>query len=143
MNSSPTALRPPRGSRWPRRAWLWSLAGVVVTQNASPQVTLYEREAYDGRSYVTHKRMGNLERAGFNERAVSLVVGSQRWEVCEAFRYRGRCAVITEGRYPSPRSMGLQQGAFSIRIVGDAEAAAASADMPAQPLLSNAEKGTQ
>lgn len=143
MNPSPNPMRPPRRLRWPGRAWLWSLTGVVMAQNASPQVTLCEREAYDGRSYVTHKRVGNLERAGFNERAVSLVVGPQRWEVCEAFHYRGRCAVVTEGRYPSPQAMGLQQGAFSIRIVGAAEAAAVSADRPEPPHLSISEKGTQ
>lgn len=122
---------------WPARrlrrlgaALVLQLASAVVASSASGQVTLYEQEDYGGRSFTTHKRMGNLERTGFNERVASLVVGPQRWEVCEAFRYRGRCAVLGEGRYPSPRAMGLRQGAFSIRIVADNEAIDAGNDTP-------------
>lgn len=142
MNTSSNPLRQPLRTCWPCRAWMWPLAGVMVAHNALAQVVFYEEEAYGGRYHVTHKRMGNLERTGFNERAVSLVVGPQRWEVCEAFRYRGRCAVVTEGRYPSPQAMGLQQGAFSIRIVGDAEVAGPSADVSALPTQITTEKGS-
>lgn len=99
----------------------WAGAAVPV----SAQVRLYERPDFDGRHFSIDKRLSNLERTGFNERAASLVVSRQRWEVCEGSRYRGHCMVLVPGRYPSLDSMGMRQGVSSIRIVADGESIAA------------------
>ena len=85
---------------------------------APAQVTFYEHEDFRGRLFTTPKRMGNLERAGFNDSASSVVVERQSWEVCEDTRYRGRCRVLRQGRYPSLIAMGLNQRIASLRRVG-------------------------
>ena len=93
------------------------LAGVVLTTQASAQVTLYEYDYYDGRSFTTSSAVENFKRKGFNDRASSVVVLNQRWEVCDDTGYRGRCAVLRPGRYPSLAAMGLNDRISSIRVI--------------------------
>lgn len=81
------------------------------------QVTFYEDEGFQGRSYVTTGQVPNLRRTGFNERAASAVVSGERWEVCEENRYRGQCMVLRPGRYPSLDSMGLNDDISSMRAL--------------------------
>src|SRR5665647_274395 len=92
-------------------------AGLAIAANAAAQVTVYEREGFDGRSFTTEKQIGNLERNGFNDRASSVVVVGDRWEVCEDARFRGRCVVLRPGRYPSLAAMGLNEQISSVRSV--------------------------
>jgi uncharacterized protein YcfJ len=92
-------------------------AGLAIAANAAAQVTIYEREGFDGRSFTTEKQIGNLERNGFNDRASSVVVVGDRWEVCEDARFRGRCVVLRPGRYPSLAAMGLNDQISSVRSV--------------------------
>lgn len=81
------------------------------------QVVFYEREGFQGRSFTTQQQIGNLERAGFNDRASSVVVFGDRWEVCEDTRFSGRCVVLRPGRYPSLAAMGLDNRVSSVRDV--------------------------
>lgn len=81
------------------------------------QVTFYEREGFDGRSFTTKGDIRNLRREGLNDRASSAVVVGERWEVCEDNRYRGQCVVLRPGRYPSLASMGLDDEITSVRTV--------------------------
>jgi len=81
------------------------------------QVTFYEREGFQGRSFTTDKQIGNFERFGFNDRASSAVVRSGRWEICEDFRFRGRCVVLRPGQYPSLAALGLNDRVSSVRTV--------------------------
>ncbi|MDP2405301.1 MAG: beta/gamma crystallin-related protein [Hydrogenophaga sp.] len=81
------------------------------------QITFYEREGFDGRSFTTTGAIPNFRRYGFNDRASSAVVVGERWEVCENNRYRGRCVVLRPGRYPSLASMGLDDEVTSVRTV--------------------------
>jgi uncharacterized protein YcfJ len=92
-------------------------AGLAIAANAAAQVTFYEREGFDGRSFTTEKQIGNLERYGFNDRASSVVVAGDRWEVCEDVRFSGRCVVLRPGRYPSLAAMGLNDRVSSVRTV--------------------------
>ena len=91
--------------------------GVFVAQ-ASAQVTLYEQEGFAGRSFTTQRRLSNFERFGLGDGASSVVVSSERWEVCEDVRFGGRCLVLRPGRDPSVGSMGLDDGVLSVRPVG-------------------------
>lgn len=84
---------------------------------AAPQVTFYEYEAFAGRSFTTNRQIGNFERFGFNDRASSVVVLGERWEVCEDVRFGGRCAVLRPGRYGSLAAMGLNDRVSSVRTV--------------------------
>ena len=81
------------------------------------QVTFYEREGFQGRSFSTEQQIGNFERSGFNDRSSSVIVTSGRWEVCEDVRFSGRCVVLRPGRYPSLAAMGLDNSVSSVRTV--------------------------
>lgn len=95
-----------------------SVAALAVATQAAAQITLYEREGFEGRSFTTQRPIGNFERYGFNDRASSVVVQSDRWEVCEDARFSGRCVVLRRGSYPSLAAMGLNDRVSSVRTVG-------------------------
>jgi uncharacterized protein YcfJ len=84
---------------------------------AAGQVTFYEQEGFQGRSFNTGRTVQNFERYGFNDRASSVVVLGDRWEVCEDLRFNGRCVVLRPGRYPSLAAMGLNDRVSSVRTV--------------------------
>ena len=90
-------------------------ASVAFATLASAEITFYDREGFDGRGFTASGEVRNFERAGFNDRASSVVVIGERWEVCEDFRFQGRCAVLRPGRYPSLAAMGLNDRISSAR----------------------------
>jgi uncharacterized protein YcfJ len=92
-------------------------AGVAFATQAAAQVTFYEHDGFGGRYFTTEQRIDNLDRYGFNDRASSVVVVGNRWEVCEDPRFGGRCVVLRPGRYPSLASMGLNDRVSSVRAV--------------------------
>jgi uncharacterized protein YcfJ len=94
-----------------------AVAGVAIATQAAAQVTFYEREGFDGRAFTTDKRIDNFERYGFNDRASSVAVVGERWEVCENVRFGGHCVVLRPGRYPSLAAMGLNDRISSVRDV--------------------------
>lgn len=95
----------------------------TVAQNpAAPapsaaRVTFYEREDFRGRSFTTVEPINNVTRAGFNDRASSIVVERDSWQVCEDISFGGRCVVLREGRYPSLTAMGMGDRISSLRQV--------------------------
>ena len=94
-----------------------AIAGLALATQAAAQVTFYEHEGYQGRSFTAASEVRNFERAGFNDRASSVVVRSERWEVCEDVRYSGRCVVLRRGSYPSLAAMGLNDRVSSVRAI--------------------------
>ncbi|WP_291083049.1 beta/gamma crystallin-related protein [Hydrogenophaga sp.] len=84
---------------------------------APVQLTFFERDGFQGRSYSTTGQIPNLRRTGFNERASSAVVTGERWEVCEENRYQGQCMILRPGRYPSLEAMGLNDDISSVRAL--------------------------
>jgi len=90
---------------------------VSLAVQASAQVTFYERDGFQGRSFTVENQVGNFERQGFNDRASSVNVVGERWEVCEDIRFRGRCVVLRPGQYPSLSAMGLNDRISSVRPV--------------------------
>lgn len=83
---------------------------------ASPLITFYDNEGFQGRAFNTGRQVVNMERAGFNDRASSVVVIGDRWEVCESSQFRGKCTVLRQGRYPSLTATGLNR-VSSVRLV--------------------------
>ena len=83
----------------------------------APQITFYEREGFEGRSFTTDKSVGDLGRDAFNDRASSVVVIGGRWEACENAGFGGRCAILRQGRYSSLTAMGLNDRISSVRTV--------------------------
>lgn len=94
-----------------------ALAGCIgLAAPALAQISFYEHDGFQGRSFTTQKPVGNFERQGFNDRASSVVVVSNaRWEVCEDEQFEGRCVVLRQGNYPSLRAMGLNDRISSTR----------------------------
>jgi uncharacterized protein YcfJ len=95
----------------------WTVAGMLVGSQAAAQVTLYEHEDYAGRSFTAAGEVDNLQRQGFNDRASSVVVKGERWELCEDTGFRGRCVVLQAGRYPSLAAMALNDRVSSVRAM--------------------------
>ena len=93
------------------------IAGVAIATQAVADVTFYENENFQGRSFTAKKQVNNFSRAGFNDRASSIVVLRDRWEACEDVRFGGRCVVLRPGRYASLKAMGLNNRISSVRMI--------------------------
>ena len=94
-----------------------ALAAVAIASQAAAQVTFYEEDGFQGQSFTTKRQINNFDHSGFNDRASSVVVASERWEVCEDVRFRGQCVVLRPGQYPSLAAMGLNNRVSSVRSV--------------------------
>lgn len=94
-------------------------AGIAMATPALAQITLFENPGFQGRTFSVTRQVRNFERAGFNDRASSVEVKRERWEVCEDSRFEGRCMVLRPGRYPSLEAMGLNNRISSVRPVGN------------------------
>lgn len=92
-------------------------AGLTLAAAAQAQIILYADDDFRGRSVNTDKAVDTFTRAGFNDRASSVVVLRERWEVCDDAWYGGRCVVLRPGRYPSMSAMGLNDRISSARPV--------------------------
>ena len=95
-----------------------AIAILAIAAQASAQATFYEHDGFQGRSFTTERPVNDLQRFGFNDRASSVVVRSERWEVCENAAYGGHCVVLRQGQYPSLGAMGLNDRVSSVRDVG-------------------------
>lgn len=95
-----------------------ALAGLALAASACAQITFYEREGFQGRSFNTSRSVPDFQRFGFNDRASSVIVSSDRWEVCQDVAFKGRCVVLRQGQYPSLAAMGLNDRVSSARTVG-------------------------
>ena len=92
-------------------------AGVVMSGQAAAQVVFYEHDGFEGRSFATERTVNDFERFGFNDRASSVVVMREMWEVCENSGFAGRCVVLRPGRYDSLAALGLNDRVSSVRMV--------------------------
>ncbi len=81
------------------------------------QVVFYENEGFDGRTFTADQAVDDFRRSGFNDRASSVVVRGERWEVCDAVGYAGRCVILRPGQYASLAAMGLNDRVSSVRAV--------------------------
>jgi len=93
------------------------MVALVASTQAAAQVTFFEHDGFNGRSFTTQRQVGNFERFGFNDRSSSVVVLNERWEVCTDVRFEGRCVVLRPGRYASLSAMGLNDRVSSVRMV--------------------------
>jgi len=99
-----------------------AMAAAAFATQAVAEVTIYEHDHFQGRSFTTEQQIGNLERAGFNNRASSAVVRGEPWQVCEGAAYSGRCVVLREGQHTSLGQMGLNDSITSVRAVSSRDA---------------------
>jgi uncharacterized protein YcfJ len=87
----------------------------VPAEQDTARVTFYEQEGFAGLSFTTEEQIANFQRHGFNDRASSVMVVGERWEVCEDAAFRGRCVVLRPGQYANLAAMGLDNRVSSVR----------------------------
>jgi len=92
-----------------------AIAAAAFATQAAAQVTLYEREGYEGRSATTQTyRDGSVS-------ASSLIIrDSNMWEACDGPGFQGFCTRLLPGQYPSIASMGHRNRIASIRMINEA-----------------------
>ena len=92
-------------------------AALGFAANASAQIVFYEHDNFNGRQFTADNSVGNFQRFGFNDRASSVVVVRDRWEVCTDAGFGGQCAVLRPGRYHSMSAFGLNDRISSVRPI--------------------------
>ena len=91
--------------------------GLALSFQAAAQVTFFENDNFNGRSFTANRQVGNFARNGFNDLASSARVRGGRWEVCTDAGFGGRCVVLRQGNYPSFRQLGLNDRVSSVRPI--------------------------
>ena len=109
---------------------LFAVSALAFAAQALAEITFHENESFQGRSFTSQKPLGNFERAGFNNRASSVVVVDQRWQVCGKARFEGDCKVLRPGQYPSLAAMGMNNRISSARPLRSNEHVAEAAYAP-------------
>ena len=94
-----------------------ALSVLAIAGQTSAQVLFYEHNDFQGRSVSTDKAMDNFTRSGFNDKASSIIVLNNRWEVCDDAYYGGNCLILRQGRYPNLAAIGLNDRISSVREV--------------------------
>jgi uncharacterized protein YcfJ len=95
-----------------------AVAGAVAcAATASAQVTFFEHEGFQGRSFTADQQVGNFDRMGFNDRASSAIVRGGWWEACEDARFGGQCVTLRPGSYANLAGMGLNDKISSVRPI--------------------------
>ena len=92
-------------------------AALGLSTQAGAQIVFYEHDDFHGRNFTAEGTVGNFDRYGFNDRASSVVVLRDRWEVCSEAGFRGNCVVLRPGRYPSMNAFGLNDRISSVRPI--------------------------
>jgi uncharacterized protein YcfJ len=94
-----------------------AVTGIFIAAQANAQITFYEREGFDGRSFSTEEQIIDFRHSGYNDRLSSAVVARDRWELCEMAGFGGRCVVLGPGRYRSLALLGLNNRVSSARVI--------------------------
>jgi uncharacterized protein YcfJ len=96
-------------------------SAIMIATHASAQITFFESEYFGGRSFAPDRSVSDFRSSGFNDRASSVVVGPDRWEVCTDAHFNGQCMVLRPGRYPSLVEMGINDQVSSARALDAGE----------------------
>ncbi len=93
------------------------VSALTLAATAGAQITFYEGEGFRGRAFTANRPMGDFQRAGFNDRASSVIVERGLWEVCEYPHFEGKCVFLRVGSYDSLGRMGMNDRVSSMREV--------------------------
>ena len=91
--------------------------GLASASTAFAEITLYEDDGFRGRTYVSQDMVRNLNKQNFNDRASSVIVTGNRWELCDDAGFGGQCVVLRPGQYPSLTELGLNDRVSSARLI--------------------------
>jgi hypothetical protein len=130
------------------RCVLGSAFALGATVALAGEITLYENQGFHGRFITSSDALPNLQRSAFNDVASSIVVTDGVWEACTDAYFRGRCAQLRPGRYPSLDST-LNNRISSVREIAYLEPQAAvsttiaSAGLPRAVLYQHTRSGVR
>ncbi|MBL0142999.1 MAG: glycine zipper 2TM domain-containing protein [Betaproteobacteria bacterium] len=96
-----------------------AISTLFMATQAVAQITFYEGEGFRGRVFATNKKVPNLDKIGFNDRASSVVVERGSWEVCQDAKFAGRCVILRKGSYDSLSQLGMNDRISSVRPADD------------------------
>ena len=116
--------------------WSTAAALALVTAGAfAGQITLYERQNFQGRSITTNDGLAVVARPGFDDAASSIVVADGIWEACNDVNFNGHCVMLRPGNYPRV-DLDLAGRIASLHRVGHV-ASATPVVIEAQPVVVN------
>jgi hypothetical protein len=82
---------------------LFATTALAFAAHASAQVTFYQQDGFQGRTFSTQQRVSNLQRSGFNDRASSVVVVGQRWQCARTSGSTAAAPCCARGNTPRCR----------------------------------------
>ena len=97
--------------------------GVPSAAVSGARAVLYEERGLNGRSLALSSAVPDLDRANFNDTALSLYVESGTWVVCRDAYFRGGCRSFEPGRYDELAVFGFDHVISSLRPGGPGERA--------------------
>ena len=97
---------------------LAAAAAAVAATAGAQDIVLYQGENFTGQRYASNESVDDLARVGFNDLASSATIRGGSWQLCSDSYYRGQCATLRAGDYPSLGAMGLANAISSIREIG-------------------------
>lgn len=106
------------------------LSALLMAAQVYAEITFYEGENFHGRAFSTEKQIPNLNKAGYNNQASSVIVDEGRWVVCEDKHFKGHCVILRRGSYGTLRGMGLNNQVSSVRRAEEHERIAVEAPDP-------------
>src|SRR3954463_6295470 len=92
-------------SIYPRALALAAL--VAAAGQAGATITLFGHEGFHGARVTLAQPAPDFRDFNFNDRASSVVVEDEPWEVCQDIGFRNRCAILVPGNYPNLAAVGL------------------------------------
>jgi len=69
-------------------------------------ITLYSQSRFNGAEVELRDDIRKLDRLDFNDQAGSVVIREGNWQLCDDADFRGKCVVLSPGRYDNLRDMG-------------------------------------
>jgi uncharacterized protein YcfJ len=92
-----------------------ALAAIALAGHASAAITLYSHDGFHGKRVTLMQPAPDFRDFNFNDRASSVVVEGEPWEVCQDVGFRNRCAILVPGDYPNLAAVGLGDTLSSAR----------------------------
>jgi len=90
---------------------------VAAAGQASAAITLFGHDNFHGPRVTLTQPAPDFREFNFNDRASSVIVEGESWEVCQDVGFRSRCAILRPGSYPNLDAVGLGDLLSSARPV--------------------------
>ena len=69
-------------------------------------IVLYSQSRFNGSEVELRDDIRKLDRLDFNDQAGSVIIREGDWQLCDDADFRGKCIVLSPGRYDNLRDMG-------------------------------------